>query len=355
MLEVCMARRREKLDTHDHAAQIPGLLEKEPAGIRRERLLAILAALEGEKSIAQIGKDLGRSQQSVSTWMRWFREGGLPGLLERPGQGNGRESDLTPRLRQELLKKVAKGSFRRAEDARQWLGRRAKRDFTLGVTYKYLKMCGASLKVPRPRNEKKNEAAAVSFKSTLARKIHALGLPEGRPLRVWVSDEARIGLHPTLRKCWVRRGCRAHKNSKTRYDWRYVWGALQVGGGGSEFLYTDTASTEASLLFLRQISERDPLAIHVVVWDGAGFHPSGDHPGIPDNVRVLKQPPYSPELNAVEKLWDMLRDALCNRSWKGGIDEMMGAATRFLEGFWSDGRNVLSLVGDGWMRSQANA
>ena len=353
-----MARPRAILDTHGHGDRIPGLLETEPPGITRERLLAIQAALEGDKKITEIAKDLGRSQQTISSWMKWFREEGTPGLLERPGQGKGRESELPPSLRKELLKKVAKGSFRRAKDVKKWLdGRKGarKEGYELGAVYKYLKMCGASLKVPRPRNEKKNEAAAASFKSTLARKIHELGLPKSMPLRVWVSDEARIGLHPTLRKCWVKCGCRAHKNSKTKYDWRYVWGALQIGGGGSEFLYTNCATTEASLEFLRQISRRDPGAMHVVIWDGAGFHPSEEHPGIPENVRVLRQPPYSPELNAVEKLWDMLRDELCNRGWRQGIEEQLKAVTKFLKEFWSDGRNVLSLVGDGWMRAQVNA
>ena len=50
-----------------------------------------------------------------------------------------------------------------------------------------------------------------------------------------------------------------------------------------------------------------------MIWDGASFHPDNLDPRIPDNVVVLRQPPYSPELNPVEKLWDMLRDWLCNR------------------------------------------
>ena len=116
-----MARPRAILDTHGHGDRIPGLLETEPPGITRERLLAIQAALEGDKKITEIAKDLGRSQQTISSWMKWFREEGIPGLLERPGQGKGRESELPPSLRKELLKKVAKGSFRRAKDVKRWL------------------------------------------------------------------------------------------------------------------------------------------------------------------------------------------------------------------------------------------
>jgi transposase len=71
-------------------------------------------------------------------------------------------------------------------------------------------------------------------------------------------------------------------------------------------------------------------------------------------VAVLRQPPYSPEPNPVERLWDMLRDALCNRSWKS-LDELLEAATRWLREFWNEPGRILSLVGDGWMRDQANA
>ena len=83
----------------------------------------------------------------------------------------------------------------------------------------------------------------------------------------------------------------------------------------SAYLYTDGADTEFSLSFLDQISRKDPDAKHVVIWDGSGFHPNGTHERIPENVTILKQPPYSPEPNcSIEKLWEMLRDGLCNRS-----------------------------------------
>ena len=34
-----------------------------------------------------------------------------------------------------------------------------------------------------------------------------------------------------------------------------------------------------------------------------------------EGVQYVRHHPYSPELNAVEKLWDCLRDHLCNRKW----------------------------------------
>ena len=119
------------------------------------------------------------------------------------------------------------------------------------------------------------------------------------------------------------------------------------------FALPNRADGDVSAAFLKQISERDPYAIHIMIWDGASFHPRNNDARIPDNVVVLRQPPYSPELNPVEKLWDMLRDWLCNRNWES-LDELLEASTLWLKRFWEEPRNVLSLIGDGWMLHQAN-
>jgi transposase len=57
-----------------------------------------------------------------------------------------------------------------------------------------------------------------------------------------------------------------------------------------------------------------PGAHAVVVLDGAGWHKPGGHLKLPDNVSTLTLPPYSPELNPQENVWQYLRqNYLANR------------------------------------------
>ena len=213
------------------------------------------------------------------------------------------------------------------------------------------------MKVPRPSHGKKDPEAVVSFKQSLAQKLIDLELPRERPIRLWIYDEARYGLSPVTRRVWTTRATQVVCPLQKRYQWGYVLGALQVGGGGSEFLLSPTVNKELDRYFLAQISERDRTAVHVVIGDGAGFHHRDGAKGadqLPDNVRLITLPPYSPELNPVEKLWDIMKDAICNRCFDS-LAELEDSITDFLRPYWVDPRNVFSLIGDGYLPLKINA
>ena len=68
-------------------------------------------------------------------------------------------------------------------------------------------------------------------------------------------------------------------------------------------------------LHLAEIScEVAPGAHAVVTLDGAGLHKIGGRLTVPDNISLLPLPPYSPELNPQENIWQYLRqNYLANR------------------------------------------
>ena len=57
-----------------------------------------------------------------------------------------------------------------------------------------------------------------------------------------------------------------------------------------------------------------PGAFGVIILDGAGWHRTGGRLVVPPNLALLHLPPYSPELNPVENVWQYLRqNFLSNR------------------------------------------
>ena len=108
-----------------------------------------------------------------------------------------------------------------------------------------------------------------------------------------------------------------------------------------------------SVEFYRQISRSDPAALHLLIQDEAGFHLRDGDPGLPDNVRVITLPAYSPEFNPIEGLWDKLKDSLCNRVFDT-LAELETVLQTERQRLWQEARRVQSLIFD-WLRAQANA
>ena len=88
----------------------------------------------------------------------------------------------------------------------------------------------------------------------------------------------------------------------------------------------------------------------MIVWDQAGFHHKAGDATLPEQIHL---PPYSPELNPVEGLWDQTKDVTSNKRFKG-LGELEETLTEALRPFWEMPARVLSLVHN-WMHDQANA
>ncbi len=179
-------------------------------------------------------------------------------------------------------------------------------------------------------------------------RLEAMRISVDKRVRVWVEDEHRYGLISVIRRYGTLKGLRPKVPYQTKFEWGYVYGALEVGSGQGEFLYTPTVSLEWSEVFLKQLVATDPQAIHVVIWDGAGFHLKEDSPPLPSAVRVLPLPAYSPELNPVESLWDPLKRRIANDTWDT-LEEIEEAITEVLRPFWQKVSVVKSLLGDTWL------
>ena len=348
-----MGRPRKKIDRTSQAQSALELLEKEPPGWRRERLLALKHGLEGEMGLEEIAQAVGRARSCIQRWFDTYREQGLEGLLRKEHAG-GIESTLKPFVAQQMKEELKKGTWRRGADVQRWLEKEHGVKVALVTVYKYLGKCAARLKVPRPSHAKKEPGAAETFKSQLAAKFRELNIEKDRPVRIWVSDEMRYGLQPVTRRVWSLRGERVVVPVEAHYEWGYCYGALEVAGPGAEFFYSPTVNLECSALFLQQLAQSDPEAVHVVIWDGAGFHQKDRNPQLPANIRLVQLPAYSPELNPVEKLWDIVKDAICNRIF-ATLDQLEEALTSVLAQYWRETQRVYNLIGtNGWLLAQTN-
>ena len=137
----------------------------------------------------------------------------------------------------------------------------------------------------------------------------------GKPIELWWQDEARVGQQGSLTYIWSERGSRPPAPRDQRYDWAYIFGAVCPARGVGAALVLPYANIAAMNLHLAEISSQVKLGAHALLQlDGAGWHQLGARLVVPANISLLHLPPYSPELNPVENIWQFLRqNYLSNR------------------------------------------
>jgi putative transposase len=129
----------------------------------------------------------------------------------------------------------------------------------------------------------------------------------GRQLRLMFQDEARFGRINDPRRCWAPKGFRPEVGMQIVREYTYAFGAVSPLDGTLDSLVLPVVTAEAMSIFLEEVARRHPEEFILMFLDGAGWHRANDLI-VPDNMRLEALPPYSPQLNPVEHIWDEIRE-----------------------------------------------
>lgn len=169
---------------------------------------------------------------------------------------------------------------------------------------------------PRPRHAKADALRQAAFKTDLPHHINQVQQQYAdADVEVWAFDEHRLGLKPIVRAVWAPIGSRPSALVNHRYQWLYVYGFVHPQSGRTEWLLlprVNVAWFNAALAeFARSVGASASHRI-VLVLDNAGWHRS-PHVVVPEGIHLLFLPPYSPELQPAERLWQLVDEPGVNR------------------------------------------
>lgn len=338
----------------DHQ-RVKVLLKQDNPSWMQRRLMVLKMSFNPENSIAHIADSAGVGTRSVDRWLALYRNQGLDVVLTRGTDKNRRPSKMDDEILEYLKKGLESQRWNTLVEATEALKGKFDQPFEYKTVWYWVKKCTGVLRIPRPVHEKRDPAKAEAFKRSFLGKLKALPLKGDRPVKVWFADESRYGLLPNLRRVWTTKGNRPHKKWKSEYKWSYCYGAIDPIEGKTVFLQTDTVNLDWTEAFLLELKKQHPEYEHIVIWDGAGFHPKeSEHDQIPDDIHIVMLPPYSPELNPIEKLWDLIQDHTSNKLWPS-IKRLDEVVALHLKDWWEQPERVVSLFGKGWIRASVNA
>ena len=114
---------------------------------------------------------------------------------------------------------------------------------------------------------------------------------------------------PITRRRITLSGVKPIQQQRPAYQSYYLYGAVEPKTGEQFLLERESLDSDGFQEFLDGFSDRFSKSLNILILDNGQFHKAKSL-SIPDNVRLLFLPPYSPELNPIERFWQDLKDHL---------------------------------------------
>lgn len=181
-------------------------------------------------------------------------------------------------------------------------------------------------------------------KGGLTCRLEEAGAPEEA---VFFSDEMRLGLMGQVRRVWAPVGFKPVQKVQLEYEYEYVSVAVDPMTGELKWDWTSDMTSDSLSSVLSGWEEELEGNLQAIVWDGAPGHRGSEYEDL--QVERVQQPPYSPELQPVERVFEYLRARIEGIVFET-LDAKKGAVESELQALSESPEEVKSLTGWAWIR-----
>lgn len=286
--------------------------EKKTRGEERLRMLYLFRTGQAKtrKSAAQI---LSVHRTTISRWLDAYERGGLGRLLHMKTKSNHQPSLPTHVLHTLKRKLRRRRGFNSYKSIQLWLEKR----YSLCIPYSTVHGIvryglKAKLKVGRKSHVKKNEKDGIAFKENMPAILTCLKpMSDEDNMRLFSQDESRFGLLPIQRKRITLPGVKPISPVQFQFESYYLYGAAEPKTGESFFLELPNLNAQCFQIYLDEFSKAYADSFNIMLLDRGKFH-RAKRLKIPHNIALVFLPPYSPELNPIERLWEAIKAEMAN-------------------------------------------
>jgi hypothetical protein len=171
-------------------------------------------------------------------------------------------------------------------------------------------------------------------------------------MRVLFQDEGRFGRISDARNCWAPLPLRPVVGSQLVREYVYAYVAVCPADGQMSSMILPWVDARLMSIFLAQTAAQFPNEFCVMFLDGAGWHKAHELT-VPANMRLLALPPYSPELNPAEHVWEYIRENDIRNQIFNTLDEVMDTVETSLRHLHETPEELRSMTAFPWILENA--
>lgn len=170
------------------------------------------------------------------------------------------------------------------------------------------------------------------------------------PVRLLFEDEGRFGRINDPRRCWAPLPLRPIVGQQVVREYLYGFVAVCPFDGQMTCLTLPWADASTMSIFLAHTAGEFAGEYCLMFVDGAGWHTAGQLK-VPPTIQLLPLPPYSPELNPTEHVWDDLRENDFRNDLLDSLESVGDRLGQGLRRLAADPKRVQSLTCFDWIKT----
>lgn len=295
-----------------------------PVSLIRLKAMTMLARNKGA-TLSLLSATYNRSSRVISRWIGDYSKQRLASIFSGK-VGNEYASKLTKKQKEEVKSVIGQPPDEQGIPKEFWDVPKLKNYVStrFGVVYEsdisyhfLLKFSGLSLKYPDMLSPRRNEKAIIKRMKEIRREI--------KPMRKdpsWViltADETRLQEEAEIRRAWLFKVKRTIVKTERSKEHQNYLGFLNEKTGECSIYPIKRGNQVETLIALRQLMKKYPGQKICVIWDNARWHKGKvikaelAKQTTFKNLHLISTPPYAPDYNPIEHVWQYAKSKLANR------------------------------------------
>jgi len=299
--------------------------QSSPIALIRLKAQAVIMRHNGVGARAIAGS-LFRDERTIGRWLSDFNDRRMGSIFSGMAE-NEHASKLTRAQKEEIKVVVGQPPSATGIPTEFWdvpkLKAYVRAEY--GVVYEsnasyhfLLKFSGLGFKYPDKRSPRRDEAQIATRIAEV--KAEIAPLLTDRTWIVFASDETRVQLEAEIRRAWLVKGHRTIVKTERSTEHQNYLGFLDQQSGRCHLFEIERGKQEFIIPVLESLLHHYPDKNVCVLWDNATCHKgkllreSLKKGNTLARLHLIALPPYAPDLNPIEHVWQVAKNTIANKS-----------------------------------------
>jgi len=284
-----------------------------------------MLARHGGATLSLLSLTFNRSARVITRWISEYKGKRLSSIFSGK-VGNENASKLTKKQKEEIKSVIGQPpdeqgipkEFWDVPKLKNYVSARFGVAYESDVSYHFLlRFSGLSLKYPDKLSPRRNEQLIIKRMKEIKKEL--------KPMKkdpTWViltADETRLQEEAEIRRAWLFKGKRTIVKTERSKEHQNYLGFLNQKTGECSVYPIKRGNQVETLIVLRQLMKKYPDQKVCVIWDNAKWHKGKvikaelTKQTTLKNLHLISTPPYAPDHNPIEHVWQYAKSHLSNR------------------------------------------